>query len=216
MVVGEEQLGDEGWNYQHLGELNIDFLDPTMFHPIGDSIGIMHPAVWHPHLHFMRSEAPYTSSHPALCNPLDYLVPSATSAGGFTWGWDANRDRSFFLPDMDYLDWGDWTAVSEVWSDTLDRTELAGAVDFLYGQSLNAAGMADIYTDADGIDELNPQRILWKIVCELPSGDQVCDTRYVVDFSRAGFNENSSNIGDASIRGADNRRVISCRTNIST
>ena len=185
VVVGEDHLGSEGWNFQHLDELNIDFFDPTMLHQIGDFIGIMHPALTHPHLHFMRSEAPYVSSHAALCNPLDYLVPSATSVGDFTWGWDANSDRSFFLPDMDYLDWGNWTSVSEVWLDTLDREDLSGAVDFLYGQSHYGDGMAsipDAGIDADGIDELNPRRILWKIVRQKPGGDEVISMRYVVDF----------------------------------
>jgi hypothetical protein len=133
----------------------------------------------------MRSEAPYVSSHPALCNPLDYLVPAATSADSFTWGWNEGCDRSFFLPDMDYLDWGNWTSVSEVWLDTLDREDLSGAVDFLFGQSHYGDGMASIPNkgiDADGIDELNPRRILWKIVRQKPGGDEVIDTRYVVDF----------------------------------
>jgi len=185
IVIGEEQLGSEGWCYQHLDQLNIDFLDPTILHHIGDEISIMHPTVGHPHLHFMRSNAPYLSDEPALCNPLDYLVPSAISADSFTWGWDTNRDRSFFLPDMDYLDWSNWTSVSEVWQDTLDRENLSEAVDFLFGQSHYGDGMAsipDAGIDADGIDELNPRRILWEVVRQKPNGDEVIDTRYVVDF----------------------------------
>jgi|GEM_PF-4479038 len=83
-VIGEEQLGSEGWNYQHLDEVNLAYFFTDSLHSVGDSIGIMHPEVSHPHLHFMRSEAPYYSNNAALCNPLDYLVPEATSADGFT------------------------------------------------------------------------------------------------------------------------------------
>jgi len=84
---------------------------------------------------------------------------------------------------MDYLDWGDWTSVSEVWQDTLDRENLSGSVDFLYGQSHYGDGMAtDVGFDADGLDELNPRRIMWRIVRRMLGGDEIADSRYVVDF----------------------------------
>ncbi|MBD3277269.1 MAG: peptidoglycan DD-metalloendopeptidase family protein, partial [Candidatus Aegiribacteria sp.] len=178
IVIICDELGgavENGWSYGHLTAPEVGF---EQYVPEGTLIGYMNENVNPPHVHFMWNA--WNNNHFGKCNPLKYLDHAPLFEEGYTWEFDPEEydHRYFFLPDMDYSAWEPYT-VAEFFAMMLDESELSGNVDFFFGVGLRGDG--ETGGEGDGRNDLAPQKIKWDVVREYPTGDQILDTRYVVD-----------------------------------
>ena len=112
-VVSQNSSSNEGWCYCHADgssgspySLSYVWGEPpgTVSSSLGDLIGVM-SARTDKHLHFARSEAIAPEGYHGIDNPLDYLIPEASSVENFTWTLSSPNKRTFFL--QNYLAFND-------------------------------------------------------------------------------------------------------------
>ncbi|MBD3277267.1 MAG: peptidoglycan DD-metalloendopeptidase family protein, partial [Candidatus Aegiribacteria sp.] len=177
LIICDEDYGsvENGWSYAHLTEPEVLLHE---YVPAGELLGYMNENVSPSHVHFMWTE--WDNYDFSKCNPLVFLDHAPLFEEGYTWEFDPEEydHRYFFLPDMDYSAWEPYT-VAEFFAMMLDESELSGNVDFFFGVGLRGDG--ETGGEGDGRNDLAPQKIKWDVVREYPTGDQILDTRYVVD-----------------------------------
>ncbi len=181
IVIICDELGgavENGWSYGHLTQPSFS---EEEYVAEGELIGYMHDSVSVPHVHFMWNN--WDSNHMAEGNPLQYLDKAPLFEEGYEWEFNPeNHDppfEFFFLPQIWYTDWDDLT-VSAAFDSMIDPSDLSGNVDFFFGIALRGDGMPG--GEGVGRNSLAPQKIKWDVVREFPSGDQILDSKYVVDF----------------------------------
>ncbi|NOQ22975.1 MAG: hypothetical protein GQ565_10075, partial [Candidatus Aegiribacteria sp.] len=199
-VVCPSSSSDEGWCYCHVegndgNPIHLDTISAGDPVGLGDLLGTMTERT-DKHLHFARTAPTAPFGYPGIDNPLDHLEPAASVAEGFQWILSSPNKSTFFL--RDYPAFGDpgddnwetlWPTSASIYPDTIDRTELDGAVDLFF----------DIVSYANGEvgfphNPTMPQKLKWT----LNSYDPVTSswigifTKYVVDFDEELGNSGSS------------------------
>jgi len=181
LVICDSMSSTDGWCYQHMDTPNFSETDVVY---LSDSLAVMDPLVEpQAHLHFMRSDSVYSSTHPGLLNPLDSLIPPASSDSGFTWEFHTDEDTLFFLEEMIHWNWPQNSGnPSDVWQYQVQPDNIHDAVDLFYAYWLTGDGNKPLPVNAD---PLNPHKIEWTLFRLLQSDTVDVFTRYVVEFTGA-------------------------------
>ncbi|MBD3278874.1 MAG: hypothetical protein GF388_11295 [Candidatus Aegiribacteria sp.] len=179
MVICDSMSDTTGWFYGHMDDPNFSENDAVY---LSDSIGVMTHLISTPHVHFMRSDSVYNHQNPGLLNPLDSLIPPASSASGFVWEFAESADTLFFLEEMDHLAWPQYNQghPEDVWQYQVEPGNIHDAVDLFYGYRLLGNGINPISL---GEFPLNPHMIKWTANRYLVSDTSEVLTRYVAEFT---------------------------------